>query len=179
MPTSTIILRDHKAMPWPNGAGITYEVTRSPESGDFDWRISLADIDNDGPFSVMPGIDRVVVLMEGGHMVLTEDGTPHSVAELEVFAFAGERSFDCTLPEGPARDLNIMTRRGRVEADVQVLHAGAHAIPADGHTHVLVALRGATEVDEHALAYRDAAVIRDGGSASTDGAFAHITLRSS
>ena len=48
MPTSTIILRDHKAMPWPNGAGITYEVTRSPESGDFDWRISLADIDNDG-----------------------------------------------------------------------------------------------------------------------------------
>jgi hypothetical protein len=37
---------------WPNGAGITYEVVRFPAEGEFQWRISLADIDK-RPFSVM------------------------------------------------------------------------------------------------------------------------------
>ena len=31
-------------MPWKNGQGVTREVARYPEAGEYDWRISLATI---------------------------------------------------------------------------------------------------------------------------------------
>ena len=172
----TVAFRDHVAMPWPNGAGITYEVTRSPESGDFDWRISLADIDNDGPFSVLANIDRWIVLMQGGHMVLTDGEQTHRIDEHVPFSFPGEIAYDCTLPEGPARDLNVMTRRGRFHADVQVLAAGTHIVDATHDIHILVGLTGDTTVDSQVLVYRDAAVVTGVESVTTTGAFAHVSL---
>ena len=172
----TVVFRDHVAMPWPNGSGITYEVTRTPETGDFDWRISLADIDNDGPFSVLANVDRWIVLMEGGHMVLTDGEQTHRIDEHVPFSFPGEIAYDCTLPEGPARDLNVMTRRGRFVADVQVLKAGTHTIDATSDVHILVGLAGDTTVNEEVLAYRDAAVVTDSHDVATTGVFAHIVL---
>ena len=171
-----IFLREHVAMSWANGAGITYEVTRFPTSGDFDWRISLADIDNDGPFSVLEGIDRVLVLMEGNHMFLTHDDEAVRIDELVVFAFPGEIPFDCTLPAGPARDLNIMTRRGKVNASVRVVGGGRHQIDATSGTHVIVGLRGETTLEGEVLKYRDAAVLDENTEVNSLGTFAHITF---
>ena len=152
------VFRDHVAMPWPNGAGITYEVTRSPAAGDFDWRISLADIDNDGPFSVLEGIDRWIVLMEGEYMILADGETTHRIEEQVPFFFPGEIAFDCTLGNGQARDLNIMTRRGNVD-------------------NIIVGLTGETEVEDETLEYRDAAIITGNQLVTTTGSFAHILLR--
>ena len=69
---------DHRKMRWKNGRGTTYEVATSPDgsgTADFDWRISFADVDTDGPFSSFAGIDRVIVVVEGEQMVLTIDGS--------------------------------------------------------------------------------------------------------
>ncbi|MFQ9621820.1 MAG: HutD family protein [Enterobacteriaceae bacterium] len=41
-------------MPWKNGQGVTREVARYPEAGEYDWRISLATIRQPGPFSAFP-----------------------------------------------------------------------------------------------------------------------------
>lgn len=170
------VFRDHVAMPWPNGAGITYEVVRSPESGDFNWRISLADIDIDCPFSVMPGVDRGIVLMEGGHMVLANADESIRVDELVAFNYPGEVAFDCTLPAGPAKDLNIMSRRANFTSKTVVLGPRSHKIDASKDTHILVGLRGETLVDGEKLAYRDAAIIEGVVDVTSTGSFAHIVF---
>ena len=169
---------DYQPMPWPNGMGITYEVVRAPESGDFDWRISLADIDNDCPFSVLEGIDRWIVLMEGDYMVLKNETDEHKIVEDAPFFYPGEIAFDCTLGGGPARDLNIMTRRGKTDSHVEVFSAGEHVIDASADTHIIVALKGATTVEGTEMKLRDAAVITGSQTVKTTGTFAHIALKS-
>ena len=56
--------------PWANGGGTTRALAIAPAGARvpapaFDWRLSLADIDRDGPFSPLPGVDRVFALVEG------------------------------------------------------------------------------------------------------------------
>ena len=60
-------------MPWKNGAGLTRELAISPADAsvdDFDWRISVAAIERDAPFSAFPGVDRCIVLLRGAGMRL-------------------------------------------------------------------------------------------------------------
>lgn len=56
----------------------------------FDWRVSVADVDRPGPFSALPGVDGVIVLLEGSGLVLTVDGREQVLRPLEPFAFSGD-----------------------------------------------------------------------------------------
>ena len=112
--------RDRVPGPWANGGGITYEVVRSPEgSADFDWRLSIAEVAREGPFSAFPGVDRVIIALRGA-MELVIDGTGYAVPPLTPMAFPGEARLEARLPGGPTMDLNVMTRRDRVTADVDL-----------------------------------------------------------
>lgn len=59
-----------------NGGGITTEIIVHPANAsmaDFDWRMSMADVAQDGPFSIFPGIDRTLCILEGAGMSLSID----------------------------------------------------------------------------------------------------------
>ena len=113
--------RDRVAGPWANGGGITYEVARWPEGElDFDWRLSIAEVAREGPFSAYPGIDRILVLLQGT-MALVIDGTRYDVLPFAPLEFAGEAPADALLTAGPTIDFNVMTRRGRMTASIDVL----------------------------------------------------------
>ncbi|MGI9196650.1 MAG: HutD/Ves family protein [Candidatus Nanopelagicales bacterium] len=113
--------RDREPGPWANGGGITYEVLRSPAGAmDFDWRLSVAEVASEGPFSSLPGIDRILVLLQG-RMTLVIDGTAYDVPPFQPLAFPGEAQVTSELPHGPTMDVNVMTRRGRVTADIAML----------------------------------------------------------
>ncbi|MDF3836776.1 HutD family protein, partial [Cupriavidus basilensis] len=92
--------------PWKNGGGVTREIAAWPEGagmGDFQWRVSVADIAADGPFSAFPGIDRQIVLLEGaGVRLQADDGSfDHRLDTVGApFAFAGERGVQATLLDG-------------------------------------------------------------------------------
>ncbi len=143
---------DVRALPtqrWKNGAGTTREVARGPADAsfdDFDWRISLAEIERDAPFSAFPGIDRCIVLLQGAGMeLLGETGNPvQTLNRMVPWTFDGERTLSAHLTGGPCSDFNVMTRRGRWRADVRVLH-GAAAV-ASGHVTLLLAVEGAWQV---------------------------------
>ena len=52
--------QDLTRIPWKNGGGTTAEVAAFPEGSNFEtfgWRISMADVTSDGPFSSFPEID--------------------------------------------------------------------------------------------------------------------------
>jgi len=148
---------DVRALPtqrWKNDAGTTRELARGPVGAsldDFDWRISLAEIERDAPFSAFPGIDRCIVLLQGAGMeLLGETGNAVQVLNRMVpWTFDGERVLSAHLTGGPCSDFNVMTRRGRWRADVRVLH-GAAAV-ASGHVTLLFAVEGAWQVGQEGI----------------------------
>ena len=105
--------------PWRNGAGVTREVAVDGSGGqDFEWRISIADVNVAGPFSAFPGVDRSITLLDGERMDLLIDGLEQVLGPHETLTFDGGSQTSCTLPFGPTRDLNVMTRRHRRSAVV-------------------------------------------------------------
>jgi acyl-CoA thioester hydrolase len=108
-----------KTMPWKNGGGITHEILREGEGGDgWGFRLSLAEVKEAGPFSQFPGVDRVIMLVEGkGFVLQRNDGLRISMACVgSPFAFHGEDSWSCTLIDGSVMDFNVMHVRGAAVA---------------------------------------------------------------
>ncbi|TCQ81103.1 hypothetical protein EDF68_102392 [Ochrobactrum sp. BH3] len=107
--------QDHRRMPWKNGGGVTVEIAIHPINAsvdNFNWRISTATVANDGPFSVFPGIDRTLSVLEGNGIVLDVEGAETTLTrETAPFAFAADASSGARLIDGPITDLNVMTRR--------------------------------------------------------------------
>ena len=103
--------------PWKNGGGSTTEIMVFPPGAgfdDFDWRVSLATIAQSGPFSVFPGIDRTLALVDGAGVLLDFGGERVVLgADEPVVRFAGEDAVHATVAGGPTTDFNVMTRRGR------------------------------------------------------------------
>ena len=118
-----------------DGGGHTTQIANHPAGarvGAFDWRVSVADVAADGPFSHFPGVDRTIVLLAGSGMRL--DGSGHAVelrAPYEPYAFDGDDAIICTLVCGAVRDFNLMVRRDRARGDLTVVRdAGARIAPA-------------------------------------------------
>lgn len=118
---------DHIHMPWKNGKGSTAEIAvrRPPGNDRFLWRLSRAQVPEDGPFSDFSGYDRTLVLIEGSKLGL--DFGAGRAARLEApFAhasFAGDWPTVATLAAGPVADLNIMTDRARARHKFTLLTA--------------------------------------------------------
>jgi len=112
-------------VPWKNGGGITRTIAVEPAQAgmdDFLWRMSIADLQSSGSFSSFPGIDRVILLWSGAGLKLRSPSWPDQMLTVagEPFLFAGEADVSCELEGGPSRDLNLMTRRGSVTAEMKI-----------------------------------------------------------
>ncbi len=123
-PQSSFVVRaaDQRRMRWKNGAGWTSEILRAPDVDDWDWRLSIAEIEADAPFSAFPGVDRELVLLSGNGLRLRfDDGEVRTLhPPHDRHAFAGERPLLGELVDGPTRDFNLMWKRGRVDARLWV-----------------------------------------------------------
>jgi environmental stress-induced protein Ves len=117
MPRATLLKAStYRRMPWKNGGGETVEIAISPEGAtvsDFDWRISMATVAADGPFSIFPEIDRTLSILQGHGMALTIDSRAPVLLtqESDPLAFPADVPVSATLADGPITDLNVMTRR--------------------------------------------------------------------
>lgn len=112
----------YRRVRWKNDGGWTTEIAREPADAtdDFRWRISIADIESDGPFSTFPGVARDLLLLSGNGIELDiGDAPPLRLTErFQRASFDGEARVDCRLVAGPTRDFNVMARRDAVHADV-------------------------------------------------------------
>jgi hypothetical protein len=115
---------EHVRRPWRNGGGTTAEVAAWPPGADagadFAWRVSFADVGGSGDFSTFPGVDRVITLVDGPPMTLELPGETTVLHPFAPYSFDGGVPVRCTV-SAPTRDLNVMTRRGRASATVEVL----------------------------------------------------------
>ncbi|SPZ78837.1 Protein ves [Shigella dysenteriae] len=71
---------------WRNAAGETREIcTFPPAKRDFYWRASIVSIAANGEFSLFPGMERIVTLLEGGEMFLeSTDRFNHTLVMLPI-----------------------------------------------------------------------------------------------
>ncbi|MBR7835169.1 HutD family protein [Actinospica durhamensis] len=145
--TRVIRWADLTVTPWKNGGGRTREIAGAPAGAgiaDFAWRVSVAEVEDDGPFSAFPGVDRQIMLIDGTVMVLDVDGTEHRLAPFSPLAFPGDAATLGSIPSGPTRDLNLMTRRGHATGTMRAVPVDAAApyrTPVDtGGVLVLLAL---------------------------------------
>ncbi|WP_063934886.1 HutD/Ves family protein [Archangium violaceum] len=138
---------DYRDMPWKNGGGVTRELWKLPHPFDparFLARVSIATVGASGPFSVFPGVDRTLMILEGAGVALTIDGTREVVLDqrLRPFEFPGEAGIQCRLLGGPVRDFNLMVDRALVQGSLEVVRL------APGETRTLA---GAGTVLLHVL----------------------------
>lgn len=158
---------EHRQVPWRNGAGSTAEIVSVPPDADeFDWRVSIADVVDDGAFSVFEGIDRTIVNLTDVRMRLVVDGAGHDLQPFEPFAFDGGATTTCTV-SAPTRDFNVMSRRGRAEVTVRV-HRLTTTHIVTGVDAWVVVLGGEVGLDAQRLHTGDAVHLTD-GSLTLDG----------
>jgi environmental stress-induced protein Ves len=139
---------DYRRMPWKNGGGQTHEIAVHPDgagSAAFAWRVSVAEVAQDGPFSRFPGVDRTLVLLAGNGIRLEGAGAPLDLrTPYEPITFTGEAELDCKLADGPVRDFNLMVRRTAATGEVIVVREGGQAI-APAQAYVCYAAAGVSE----------------------------------
>ena len=118
-----------RQMPWANGGGVTTElyVHREESSGRILWRLSMAGVDTDGPFSHFAGYDRILVLLEGqGLRLRHKDGTEHALSSLyDLASFPGDVETHATLAGGPIQDFNVIAYRSAFRPAVTVIQSGS------------------------------------------------------
>ncbi|MCU8022009.1 MULTISPECIES: HutD family protein [unclassified Shewanella] len=140
--------QDCPSTPWKNSGGSTKQLLISPinaELTEFDYRISIASISSNGPFSSFIDIDRQLLILEGDGVELSinsHEGTKQinglgagekisgntNTTEYKrltpadsPFCFAGETSITSQLLGSDVIDFNVMTKRGAFKAHTQRL----------------------------------------------------------
>ena len=121
-----IVLResDYATVPWKNGGGLTREILKvPPDAAAFDWRLSLATIEQPGPFSAFDGYDRTLVLIRGAGVELDFGSEGRAVlrAPGQLAAFDGGWATSCTLIDGPSSDLNLIVSKVRAETRARLV----------------------------------------------------------
>ena len=129
--------------PWRNGGGVTRELLAWPAAVGWQLRLSVADVQAAGPFSLFTGIERWFAVLEGEGVLLRIGVEDHRLTPGDApLQFDGGRNVDCSLLDGPTRDFNLMAAPGRARlwrvrsargfraGAGTLLAAYAHAAPA-------------------------------------------------
>lgn len=103
--------------PWRNGGGITRTLATSGSQ----WRVSLAEIERDGPYSRFEGISRTSLILRGAGVILRDDRAVVHLKPFEAVEYAGDVAWNASLVDGPVSALNVMSAQGRYRVRVRAL----------------------------------------------------------
>ncbi|WP_262299608.1 HutD/Ves family protein [Microvirga sesbaniae] len=146
------VIRHHDLVrvPWKNGGGTTAEVAAFPDGSGFEtfgWRVSMADVASDGPFSLFPGIDRTLIVVEGEGIALDLEGVSYLLdRDTPTLSFPGDDVTAGRLLSGPIRDLNVMTRRGQFRHRTRFAESGVALLSEDTDVAFIVPLDGSFDI---------------------------------
>jgi hypothetical protein len=111
-----------KTIPWKNGLGHTTElaINNGGNLDDFDWRLSIASVVNDGEFSNFSGYQRNLVLIEGSGLILDHgNGDIDKLTNLlDIAHFDGGNKTYGSLVNGAIKDFNVITNQQSYNAQV-------------------------------------------------------------
>ena len=123
-----------KKVPWKNGGGVTREIATGRRGEDLVWRLSMADVASDGPFSKFNGLTRILTVIEGNGMELISHGGSQQADYAVPVRFDGALEITSRLKDGPLRDLNLFFDPALCDGNVAVI--------TDFQKHVFTAKSG-------------------------------------
>ncbi|WP_027549479.1 HutD family protein [Bradyrhizobium sp. WSM2254] len=149
MKTTLLKSEDYTRSPWKNGGGIFTDIADAHRAGspakDWDsllWRFAFTPIVAPGPFSYMPGIDRLQMVVAGRGLVLKAPGQEFDEREpFTTVRFTGELEIVTELEAGPVEVVNLMARHGAAEIALVALREPGDR-PLSAGTHLVYAVSG-------------------------------------
>lgn len=132
---------DYRVTKWRNGNGETREIASAAVSvgaasvgpaaidlgAPLDWRISMASVTEDAPFSRFPGVVRTLGVVDGAGIELTVAGRSQLIGVGdEPAVFAGDVPASARPIDGPVFDLNLMVNPTRTMGRMLAIPAGTH-----------------------------------------------------
>jgi len=101
-------LRDLVETPWKNGKGVTREIAHAHIDDQNVWRLSMADVVEDGAFSDFAGITRILTVIKGGSATLKSNQGDLRADLWAPVQFDGALKIFASLDGDPLTDLNLM-----------------------------------------------------------------------
>jgi uncharacterized protein len=121
MTWKVVHVKDAQPTPWRNGGGTTRELVAWPESAAWQWRASVAEVAQSGPFSSFVGVKRWFAVLDGDGVCLTINGDLHMLGNSdEPLAFDGALETTCELLGGATQDFNLMVQGGTLARMLRV-----------------------------------------------------------
>lgn len=142
---------DFTTTPWKNGGGITHEIARQEGGAGFLWRLSIAEVASDGPFSCFDGYARILTVIDGAGIALHGADGVLTALPLHPVAFDGATPIEGRLLNGPIRDLNLIYDPTRFNGRVERLTSPCHHTHAGDGVIGLLALSDGIRVDTRPL----------------------------
>ena len=110
-----------KRSTWKNGGGITHEIARDKEGDGFGWRLSIAEVNSDGPFSLFPGFQRCLTVISGKGMELRGPSQSLGAKKFAPVWFSGDEAITGELNDGPCLDFNLIFNPEIYQAELEVV----------------------------------------------------------
>jgi environmental stress-induced protein Ves len=153
----TTHLADVTVTPWRNGSGLTRELAAWPDAADWQWRMSVAEVANSGPFSCFDGVMRWFAVLSGEGVVLQirPAGAPADTpcqehrltASSPPLRFNGADATHCQLIQGGTQDFNLMLRANGQSAQMQRVQGSLTANLSPNTTIAVYALAAGTAIE--------------------------------
>jgi len=166
MKTTLLKSETYTRSPWKNGGGIFTDIAgawradaAAKDWSGLLWRLASTPITAPGPFSHMPGIDRLQMVVKGRGLVLKSPTQEFDEREpFTTVRFTGEMEIVTALEEGPVEVVNLMARRGVAEIGLVALRdPGTRQL--DAGIHLVHAARGDCRIrldgEEFSLSHED------------------------
>ena len=120
----TVALADVVPSAWKNGGGVTRELLAWPSPTEWVFRMSVAEVQADGPFSNFAGVQRWFAVLSGvGVRLSIGAAAPYEehalITDSAPFCFDGALPVGCTLIDGATQDFNLMVRADQARAQMQ------------------------------------------------------------
>ena len=146
-------------VPWKNGGGITRNIALATFEDTTAWRLSRADVGQDGAFSSFAGLERILTVVSNTGMELLHADGVLDADPWHPLRFGGGLDITSRLKDGPLTDLNLMFDPTLCEGTVTTVQGPSKKViqpPQAGITafHVLA---GHPELGEVSLGIGDTA----------------------
>ena len=155
-------VQDYTSMPWKNGGGVTREVAKSSDSQGLIWRLSLADVTQEGTFSTFPKLSRILTITQGAGMRLIDTDTNKVLlASLHTpTAFSGDQPITSELIDGTIQDFNVIYDQTKTTANVRIIDGPKHTHieSSEGQIRAIYSLFGTFKINQHTLIQYETAV---------------------
>ncbi len=125
---------------WRNGGGVTRTLAAHANA----WRVSVAEVERDGPYSRFAGMTRVSFVLRGAGVVLHEGALEVSLTPNEAVEYTGDAAWNARLVGGPVTVLNVMSAAQKYRVAVRALGAGARV--AAGDVALVLVLDGTCDI---------------------------------